>query len=127
MKRLPLALVILLSACSTAKTLPAEALLTREEVLNYLDGKELPLAVPGPGEPKLEGEPPTVVLKRDQITVLDPEPGVRAVDTAPWTSKVTFLYAHDGERYAVEATVDHKLVENQRAFFGFRPRRVAKQ
>jgi hypothetical protein len=40
---------------------------------------------------------------------------------------VGFLYDTATDSYAVEGSVEHKLVEDQPAFFGFTVKRVVKQ
>src|SRR5262245_33067891 len=102
---------------------PSEAYPTKEEVLDYLDGKTISLSAP---EPPKTGEA-QFVLKRDQLEALEvSESGSKAGD-GPWTTGVSLLAKTDEGRYAVKMTVQHRRVENKRAIFGCHVAEMAKQ
>lgn len=50
-----------------------------------------------------------------------------SVGDGPWSTNVTFIAKSGMERYAVKLTVQHRRVENKRAFFGFRVQDIALQ
>jgi hypothetical protein len=96
---------------------------TRGEVLAYLDGKSVPFSDPN----RPSGERDTShVLKRDQIEALEVKHSGTRVEDGPWDTPVSFIFNTAAGRYAVDAVVSHKLIENKRAFFGFRVRAVSK-
>src|SRR5262249_30383185 len=133
-----LALVLLIASCrpttntsalSGGNALPkaSEGTPTRDEILGYLDGKNLDLAsTPAADRPRRNPSATTLLLKREGITALSIGRGA-SIDDGPWQTEMTFLYDTGDERYAVVGKVEHRLVENQRAFFGFTVDRVARQ
>jgi hypothetical protein len=103
---------------------PNDAWPTREEVLAYLDGKSVPLSVPN----QLSGaDDKGHVLKREQIEALEVKTSGGNINGGAWSTEVNFLLNTGTGRYAVSGTVEHRLIENTRAFFGFRVREVSKQ
>jgi len=134
----PVALLALLPACQRpanddkpAPPAPApaqhrsEGNLTAEEVKDYLHGKTLQLsaeAANGNGKEKAG----IVTIKKEGITALKVGNGA-SVNNGPWSHEVTFLYGTEEGSYAVIAEVEHRLVEDKRAFFGFRVTRIVKQ
>jgi hypothetical protein len=102
---------------------PQEAWPTRDEVMGYLDGKEVVLPEPGRA-PDAKEQPH--VLKREEIEVLEVEKS-GSKSGGPWTTEVNFVVRTGGGRYAVDARVDHKLVEGKRMFYGMRVGSVARQ
>jgi hypothetical protein len=97
---------------------------TEEEARAYLDGKALPLKVQG-GVPVPDGQ--SITIHRERIAALEVSQSGSQVNGEPWSTQVTFIYDDHGSKYAVEATVHHRKVADQRAFFGFDVTRVAKQ
>jgi hypothetical protein len=96
---------------------------SKAEVLDYLDGKPMPLALAGP-----DAKPGnTVTLRPDHIDALQVEQGGVAVDGGPWKTSVTFLVHTPEGKYAVRAQVLHRRVEDKRAFFGLEFKEVARQ
>jgi hypothetical protein len=101
----------------------SEAYPSKEEVLDYLDGKTISLSA---SEPPKKGDA-QFVLKRDQIEALEvSESGSKAGD-GPWTTGVSLLVKTEEGRYAVKMTVQHRRVEEKRAFYGFHVTEMAKQ
>jgi hypothetical protein len=96
---------------------------SKAEVLDYLDGKPMPLALSGP-EAKADN---TVTLQKGEIDALEVEQAGTSVDGGPWVTKITFLVNSATGKYAVRAEVKHRRVENKRAFFGLEFREIAKQ
>jgi len=92
---------------------------TKDEVLDYLDGKTIAQS--------LEKGTPQFVLKREQVEALEVEQGGTMVSNGPWVTSVTFIANSGDGRYAVRLTVQHRPVEDKRAFFGFTVQEVAKQ
>jgi hypothetical protein len=70
---------------------------------------------------------PSISIRRENIKALEVSEGGVQASGEPWSTRVTFLYDDQGNRYAVEANVLHRKVKDQRAFFGFDVTRVAKQ
>jgi hypothetical protein len=101
----------------------ADAYPSKAEVLDYLDGKPMPLALIGP-DAKADN---TVTLRRDQIDALEVDRGGSAVNGGPWMTSVTFLANTPQGKYAVRAQVLHRRVEDKRAFFGVEFKEVVKQ
>jgi len=99
----------------------SDAYPSRDEVLDYLDGKTISLS-----SPPANGEPQFVV-KRDQIEALEIEQSGTSVDNGPWVTAMTFIAKTNEGRYAVKMTVRHRQVEGKRAFFGFRVTEMSKQ
>jgi len=102
---------------------PSDAYPTKEEVLDYLDGKTISLDT---AEASAKGKA-EFVFKRNQIQALDVSESGSKVGDGPWVTGVTFLVKTEQGSYAVKMTVQHQQVENKRAFFGFRVTEVAKQ
>jgi hypothetical protein len=130
-KLAPILCLALTASCGpTPQTLPKEPQRlngdpTAAEVKNYLDGKSLLI----PGEGALPGDikdSRTIVIKKESIRALSIGDGA-SINRGPWNHDITFLYDTGKESYAVECSVEHKLVEDQRAFFGFTVKRVVKQ
>jgi hypothetical protein len=103
---------------------PIDGWPTQEEVLAYLDGKSVPLS--DPNRPSGERHW-NHVLKREQVEALEVRHSGTRVEDGPWDTPVSFILNTATGRYAVDAVVSHKLIENKRAFFGFRVRDVSKQ
>ena len=96
---------------------------SKAEVLDYVDGKPMPLALTGP-DAKADN---TVALRRDQIDALEVDRGGSSADGGPWLTSVTFLADTPRGKYAVRAQVQHRRVEDKRAFFGVEFKEVVKQ
>jgi hypothetical protein len=77
-------------------------------------------------QPKKSAQAKALTMKKAGITALKVSYG-SSIDNKPWVNEVTFLYDSGTERYAVVGTVEHRLVENQRAFFSFKVDRISKQ
>jgi hypothetical protein len=102
---------------------PSQAYPTNEEVLDYLDGKTISLDTPdAPAKGKAQ-----LVLRRNQIEALDVSDSGTQLTGGPWVTGVTFLLKTDQGSYAVKMTVQHQLVDDKRAFFGFRVTEMSKQ
>jgi hypothetical protein len=104
---------------------PQDGNVTSDEIKNYLDGKSLLI----PGEGALPGDikdSRTIVIKKENIRALSIGDGA-SVNRGPWNHDITLLYDNGKESYAVECSVEHKLVEDKQAFFGFTVKRVVKQ
>src|SRR4051812_20312204 len=97
-----------------APTEGSDSFPSKAEVLDYLDGKPMPLALAGP-EAKAGN---TVTLRRDQIDALQVDRGGSSVNGGPWLTSITFLANTPEGKYAVRAQVQHRRVEGKRAFFG---------
>jgi hypothetical protein len=98
---------------------------TADDVKNYLDGKSLLI----PGEGALPGDikdSRTIVMKKESIRALSVGDGSRT-GRSPWNYDITFLYDNGKDSYAVEGSVENKLVQDRQAFFGFTVKRVVKQ
>lgn len=97
---------------------------SKAEVLDYLDGKEMPLNPKG----RPDGKPgETVTLRKDRIEALTVDQSGTSFDNGPWQTRITFIVEAANARYAVRGTVQHRRVENKRAFFGIEFSEVAKQ
>jgi hypothetical protein len=131
---LPLLLVILVGAAgcdrrtsatfNTIAPVPArtsEGTPTKDEVLDYLDGKEILLAG---GHPPLDG--PKYTIRKADIEALKVGSGA-SVNNGPWSTEIDLLLNTGQGRFAILARVEHKLIENKRAFFGYKIERVARQ
>jgi hypothetical protein len=103
---------------------PIDGWPTQEEVLTYLDGKSVPFS--DPNRPSGERDQ-SLVLKREQVEALEVKHSGTRVEDGPWDTPVSFILNTGAGRYAVDAVVSHKLIENKRAFFGFRVRDVSRQ
>jgi hypothetical protein len=102
---------------------PSQAYPTKEEVLDYLDGKTISLDAPeAPAKEKAQ-----LVVKRNQIEALEVSDSGSKLGDGPWVTGVTFLLKTDQGSYAVKMTVQHQLVDDKRAFFGFRVTEMSKQ
>ena len=99
----------------------SDAYPSKDEVLDYLDGKTI--ARPDPSD---KGEP-RFVFQRDHVEALEVEQSGTSVNNGPWTTTVRFIAKSGMERYAVKLTVQHRRVENKRAFFGFNVQDIARQ
>jgi hypothetical protein len=99
----------------------SESYPSKEEVLDYLDGKTISRTDP-PAKDELQ-----FTLRRDQIEALEVDKSGTSVGDGPWTTTVTFIAKADETRYAVKLTVKHRRIEDKRAFFGFHVSEVAKQ
>ena len=103
----------------------AEGDLTVEEVKKYLDGKTLEL--PSADPVAKEGKPGrTCTIKKESITALRVGNGF-SVNNERWQHEITFIYDTGDGLYSVIAQVEHRLVGDQQAFFGFKVVRIAKQ
>jgi len=100
---------------------PSQAYPSKEEVLDYLDGKTISRTQP-PSK-----DEPQFILRQAQIEALEVSQSGTSVNDGPWTTAVTFIAKTDEGRYAVKLTLEHRLVENNRAFFGFHVAEIAKQ
>lgn len=108
-------------APSAVTTGSSEAYPSKDEVIDYLDGKTIARPDPsGKSEPRF-------VFARDSIEALEVDQGGTSVGDGPWSTKVTFIAKSGMERYAVKMTVQHRRVENKRAFFGFFVQDIAQQ
>ena len=105
---------VTMSPAGTPNTYPS-----KDEVLDYLDGKTIAQS--------LEKGAPRFVLKRDQVEALEVDKSATSVGDGPWVTSVTFIANAGDGRYAVKLTVQHRRVEDKRAFFGFTVQEVAKQ
>jgi hypothetical protein len=116
------------SATSDSKaTTRPDGDLTEAEVKEYLDGKSIDLS--GIAEAAKDGAaktPQLLVLKKSNIRAVRIHGGI-SVSSGPWTHDITLLYDNGPESYAVELSVEHRMVANQQAFFGFKVNRVVKQ
>jgi hypothetical protein len=102
---------------------PSQSRPSKEEVIEYLDGKELDLAKgrdAGKGEAKH-------VIRKDQIEALQVADSATSVNNGPWSVQIDFILNTGMGRYAVTGRVEHKLVDQKRAFFGFLVEQVARQ
>jgi hypothetical protein len=132
---------------------PADAQVSQQDVLNYLDGRPLVLPVDvvadhpvtvQPGDKvittRTTGQPlkiaaRTITMERPQISALrigkaEPLTGLVPTEKDPgpvWMTAITFLYDDSSGTYAVEAMVEHALSGGQRVFLGYRVNKVAKQ
>ena len=111
------------STAGTGSDEAADSYPSKAEVLDYLNGKPMPLALSGP-EAKAEN---MVTLQKGEIHALEVQKAGTSVDNGPWVTSITFLIDTATGKYAVRAEVKHRRVENQRAFFGLEFKEVAKQ
>ena len=115
------------TAPQAAEDRPSEGRPSKQEVLDYLDGKEIALVE---GERRLGHElpksAPRHVVRKAHIEALKVGNGA-SVNGGPWSTDIDFLLNTGEARYAVLATVSHKRIEDRRAFFGFEIKRVARQ
>ena len=95
---------------------------SKEEVLGYLDGKTLDLSE---AEPQDKGAAKTI-MKKAGIKSLHIGNSSR-INNDPWWTDIQFIYDTGASRYVVIGRIEHQLIADQRAFFGFTKSRVAKQ
>lgn len=95
---------------------------SKEEVLAYLNGKEITAETTTDKAKKL-----TFAINRANITALEIGSTSSRVGDSPWSSSCTFLYDNGNVRLAVEIDFEHRKVDNKRAFFGMHVKRVAEQ
>jgi hypothetical protein len=92
----------------------SDAYPSKDDVVDYLEGKTIarsdPTAKAGP----------QFVFQRDHVEAMEVEKSGTMVSDGPWTTTVRFIAKSGMERYAVTMTVQHRRVENKRAFFGYR-------
>src|SRR5262245_26789577 len=104
-----------------ARAESSESYPSKEEVLDYLDGKTISRTDP-PAKDELQ-----FTLRRDQVEALEIDKSGTSVNDGPWTTNVTLIAKSDETRYAVKLTVKHRRIEDKRAFFGFHVSEVARQ
>ena len=97
---------------------------TKEEVLDYLDGKAIALSEPESGS---DLAAKTWTLKRSQIEALEVSRSKATPLGEPSISGVTFILHADQGRYAVHGLVSYRFVQEKCAFFGFKVVEVSKQ
>jgi hypothetical protein len=107
------------AAADSARRYPS-----RDEVLDYLDGKTIALAARDPSPNRLAGGHQ---FRRDRIEALEVEQARARINSEPWTTTVTFLLRTDDARYAVRGEVAYRWVEDRCAFTGFRVTELAEQ
>jgi hypothetical protein len=91
---------------------------TNTEVLAYLDGKSLPIAL-------RRNQP--CLIRLDGIEALSvARSGIHA-DVGLWSTAISFVYNNGQARYNVEARVTHRVDGEQRVFYAFRVHRIARQ
>jgi len=101
--------------------------LTEAEVKDYLDGKSIDLSsIAEAAKDGAAKTPQSLVLKKSNIRAVRILTGI-SVDRGTWDHEITLLYDNGPESYAVELSVEHRMVANQQAFFGFKVKRVVKQ
>ena len=111
---------------------PAHTAPTGDEILTYLDGKQLPLpnddrplrlprGAAGPAASR------TIALERAKVTALEVDPAAARTDDQPWDREVRFLYADGRHTYAVIGHILHRRLDGRIAFFGFDVTEVARQ
>ena len=98
---------------------------TKEEVLGYLDGKEVPMPVVGNHATPLDGTK-VYRLRRDQIEALEVDPNQAGL-ASDECHRVSFLANVDGGRFAVRGVIESRLIEGRRAFSNWHLQEVAKQ
>ena len=117
-------LLLLVGSCRT-RVLPPPSFAgdpdsspTNAEVLAYLNGKALPVPEPRshPLNIRLEGVEALSVERK----------GVRA-ESGDWSTKISIIYNSSRARYDVTATVEHRVVDEQRVFSALRFRHVARR
>jgi hypothetical protein len=97
---------------------------TKEEVLDYLDGKAIVLSDPQTGS---ERTAKSCTLQRSQIEALEVARNKETPLGQASISGVTFILNSDQGRYAVHGLVSYRLVQEQCAFVGFKVVEVRKQ
>jgi hypothetical protein len=97
---------------------------TQEEVLDYLDGKDIALSDPETGSDRAAK---SWTLKRSQIDALEVAQNKATPAGEPSISGVTFIFNSDRGRYAVHGVVSYRFVQEKCAFFGFKVVEVSKQ
>lgn len=91
---------------------------SKAEVLEYLDGKELPLAS-RPGD--------SVTIRKDRVKDLQVQTRGSATKGwgPPWRTPINFVVTTPDGRYAVDADVLHQMIDEKRAFFRLEFKTVA--
>jgi hypothetical protein len=97
---------------------------TNDEVLDYLDGKDIALSDPESGS---DLAAKSCTLRRSQIDALEVAQNKVTPVGEPSISGVTFILNSDRGRYAVHGVVSYRLVQEKCAFFGFNVLEVCKQ
>ena len=81
----------------------------------YLDRVTIPAPKPGTGE---------LTLRQVGIEALSVErQGTRTAGGA-WATRISLIYNTGRARFAIEAVVEHQLIDGQRTFTAFRLKRV---
>jgi hypothetical protein len=112
------------AGAAPATTEPNRGWPTKDEVLEYLDGKSITLADPTQ-PPRPENKPH--IIKREQIEVLEVATVGSSSGGSPWSTSIDFVLNTGQVRYAVTGRVEHKLIEKKRVFYGFTISQAAKQ
>lgn len=112
-------------APATPTTNPeSESRPTREQLLNYLDGKVIDLSDSDEkGEPKTK----THTLRREQIEAVEFTPFASRSGHDPWRQDVKLVVNTGGALYAMVIEVQNELIDQQRVFYGHRVLKTAKQ
>ncbi len=105
----------------------ADAWPSDQEILAYLDGKTIFEPTPASSEKGGSVPPKSFLLKAGNISSLEVKKSGVAVSGEPWTTPIHFILDEGGRKYAVDASVDHRKVDNKRAFFGLKAERIAEQ
>jgi hypothetical protein len=97
---------------------------TKEEVLDYLDGKAIALS-----DPETEGDraAKSYTLKRSRIEALEVARNKATPLGEPSVSAVTFILNSDQGRYLVHGLVSYRLVQEKCAFSSFKVVESSKQ
>src|SRR5262249_4009141 len=97
---------------------------TKEEVLDYLDGKAIVLSDPATGsDPAAKSS----TLNRSQIEALEVRSAKSTSPGEPSVTAVTFIVNSDHGRYMVHGLVSYGFVQTKCAFVGFKVVEVSKQ
>ncbi len=105
----------------------ADAWPTNQEILAYLDGKTISEPAPSTPVKGSESGQKSFVLKKGEISSLEVKKSGVAVSGEPWSTPIHFIFNEGGRKYAVDARVDHRKVDDKRAFFGLQAERIAEQ
>jgi hypothetical protein len=100
--------------------------LTEEEIKDYLDGKSIALSEGAAAQPGTAKTPQPLVLNKSNIRAVRITDGF-SVSGGPWHHDITLIYDNGPESYAIELSIEHRMVSNQLAFFGYTVKRVVKQ